>query len=176
MNMCDMHNFNDPRYNVDNDPIHGASGLQNSAGGNIETQRAAAKGFGPRSALAFPKNYIPLPDGRDVVRNAYANMNGAGRPLFLEWVGTVEHTRLQPTDFAGNEAKAQAWRQGEWLRQKGRRRFSNKKILEEYIGKRYATNESAQANFSQKQFRHPSSENRFYAFLKGMSAAFGTLE
>jgi hypothetical protein len=102
-------------------------------------------------------------------------MNGGGRPLFLEWCGNVEATRLQPSNW-NSEAQAQEWRQAEWLRQKGRRRFSNKQVLEEYIQKRYATNESAQAAFSQKQFKHPSSENRFYAFLKGMTAAFGSLE
>ena len=123
----------------------------------------------------MPKNYIPLPDYRSAWRNQLAWMNGGGWPLYLEWCGNVEATRLQPTQF-NSEQNAQAWRQGEWLRQKSRRRFSNKKILEDFIGKRYATNESAQANFSQRQFKHPSSENRFYAFLRGMSAAFGTLE
>lgn len=176
MLMSDLKNFNDPRDRSNNDPIHGASGLQNAAGGNKDVTKQVVGGFGPRSGLAVPKNYVPLPEGRGELRQAYAYMNGAGRPLYLEWCGTVEHTRLQPTDFHGNEQRAQEWRQSEWLRQKGRRRFSNKKILEEYIAKRYATNEGAQAGIQQKQFKHPSSENKFYAFLKGMSASFGSLE
>lgn len=168
-------NISDPRYRADNDPLHGASGLQNSGGATVEARRQVAGSRGTRSTLAFPRNYIPLPDGREYTQAAYAYMNGAGRPLFLEWVGNVSATRLQPTAFS-TEQQAQAWRQAEWARQKGRRRFSNKQVLEEYIGKRYATNESAQAAVQQKQFRRPSSTNRFYAFLSGMSAAFGTLE
>lgn len=175
MLMSDSSGLHDPRQRTVNDPIHGNSGLQESRAGNREAQNEARAHFGPRSGLAFPRNYIPLPDGRQQWRQQLEWMNGGGRPLFLEWCGNVQSTRLQPTEF-GTEAEAQKWRQGEWLRQKSRRRFSNKQVLEEFIGKRYATNESAQANFSQKQFRHPSSENRFYAFLRGMSAAFGTLE
>jgi len=175
MLMCDTDDRYDPRRRRDNDPIHGASGLQNSGGANAEAQKQVRGTQGTRAGLAFPKNYVPLPDGREQVRAAFAYMNGAGRPLELEWCGTVEHTRLQPSQFA-NEQQAQEWRQAEWARQKGRRRFSNKKILEDFIAKRYATNESAQAAVQQKQFRVPSSENKFYAFLKGMSANFGTLE
>lgn len=177
MLMCQQKNFDhvDPRAMKNNDPVHGVSGLQNSAGSNIEVQKRAAYGFGPRSGLAIPKNYVPLPDQRQYLKNSLAYMNGAGRPLFLEWCGTVEHTRLQPTQFS-NEQQAQEWRQKEWLRQKGRRRFSNKRILEEEIQKRFATNESAQANYTQRQFKHPNSERRFYAFLRGMTAAFGSLE
>jgi len=130
---------------------------------------------GERSRASFPRNYVSLPQYRHEWGAHLAYSRGAGWPLDLEWCGNVQATRLQPTEF-GDEHHAQEWRQAEWRRQKARRRFSSKKVLEEYIGKRYSTNESAQANFHQKQFRRPSSEKRFYAFLKGMSAAFGTLE
>lgn len=176
MLMCEtMNNFNDPRTRQYNNPLAGNADLQESQAGNKEVQTRAAATRGPRSGLAVPQNYIPLPDGREGWKQQLAWMNGGGRPLLLEWCGNVEATRLQPTEF-NTEVDAQRWRQGEWLRQKSRRRFSNKQILEQEIGKRFATNESAQAAVSQKQFKHPSSENRFYAFLKGMSAAFGSLE
>lgn len=140
---------------------------------SIDVGKRFIAGSGPRSNIAFPKNYIPLPDGRENWNIALSIMNGAGHNLDIEYEG--RRPRLQEQNFK-NEADREAWRQAEWRRQKSRRRFSNYTVLQDVIQKRYATNEAAQAAINQKQFKHPSSENRFYAMLRGMSALFGTIE
>lgn len=129
---------------------------------------------GGRAPLGIPKNYIPLPQGNEYVRQSYAYMNGAGRSLFKQWTGPTP-TRLQARNLP---TPADDWhaQQHEWLRQTGRRRFSNFTNVQD-LGKNYATNESAQAAFSQRQLTgRPHSETQFYAFLRGMSAMFGSLE
>lgn len=136
---------------------------------------AVQRGSGTRAPLGVPQNYIPLPEGHEYVEKAYAYMSGAGRSLYKQWVSPSRKLRLQDRNLptSGDEWNAQ---KREWLRQTGRRRFSSFTPVQE-LGLNYATNESAQAAYSQRQLNgRPHSEKQFYAFLRGMSALFGSLE